>query len=154
MQIIAKYFNRLIFIANFLFSYYNSKIFFLILCLLGIMALDVLIRHKPSMMHVTHKNDEIMYATVGRSFYTNQISQSLYGGAEVWQGYYQSARPAPKKMMINVDVSATAFYESGSLVQMVVKLLGKRHPDDLRRGIPDRDRVKLEKALKNVKIRV
>ncbi|CAG8457935.1 8826_t:CDS:2 [Funneliformis mosseae] len=122
--------------------------------LTGIMALDVLIRHKPSMMHVTHKDDEIMYATVGRSFYTNQISQSLFGGAEVWQGYYQSARPTPKKMMINVDVSATAFYESGSLVQMVVKLLNKRHPDDLRRGIPDRDRVKLEKSLKNVKIRV
>ena len=56
--------------------------------------------------------------------------------------------------MINVDLSATAFYEKGSLLQMVIKLLGKRGPDDLRRGIQERDRVKLENALKNIKIRV
>ncbi|RIA95249.1 Piwi domain-containing protein [Glomus cerebriforme] len=111
--------------------------------LTGIMALDVLIRHKPSMN----------YATGGRSFFTNQGSRALFGGVEVWQGYYQSARPTPKKMMINIDLSATAFYESGSLVQMVVKILNKRAVDDLRR-FQDRDRPKLEKALKNLKIYV
>src|SRR5256886_15498836 len=105
------------------------------------MSLDVLIHHKPSMM----------YAVAGRSLYTNQGSRALFGGVEVWQGYYQSARPTPGKMMINVDLSATAFYESGGLVQMVVKILGKRSVEDLRR-IQDRDRTKLEKALKNLKI--
>ncbi|CAG8587596.1 7850_t:CDS:10 [Ambispora gerdemannii] len=113
-------------------------------CLTAIMALDVLIRHKPSMT----------YATVGRSFYTSDSSQHLYGGVEVWQGYYQSARPTTGKMMINIDVSATAFYEGGPLVPIVVKALGRRSPDDLRRGIDERDRVKLEKFLKNLKIRV
>ncbi|PKK79735.1 Piwi-domain-containing protein [Rhizophagus irregularis] len=111
--------------------------------LTGIMALDILIRHKPSMEH----------ATVGRSFFTKQGSRPLNGGVEVWQGYYQSARPTPKKMMINVDLSATAFYEGGSLVQMVVKMLNKRSVDDLRR-IHDRDRTKLEKSLKNLKVYV
>ena len=48
------------------------------------MALDVIIRHLPSMQHVT----------VGRSFFTNTKAEPLFGGAEVWQGYYQSARPA------------------------------------------------------------
>ncbi|CAG8508402.1 5106_t:CDS:10 [Ambispora leptoticha] len=113
-------------------------------CLTAIMALDILIRHKPSMT----------YATVGRSFYTSDGSQHLYGGVEVWQGYYQSARPTAGKMMINVDVSATAFYEGGPLVPIVAKVLGKRSPDDLRRGIGEHDRVKLEKFLKNLKIRV
>jgi hypothetical protein len=107
------------------------------------MALDVLIRHKPSMT----------YAVAGRSFYTNQGSRALFGGVEVWQGYYQSARPTPGKMMINIDLSATAFYESGSLIQMVVKVLNKRSVEDLRR-ITDRDRTKLDKALKNLKIYV
>src|SRR2546430_5472362 len=107
------------------------------------MSLDVLIHHKPSMM----------YAVAGRSFYTNQGSRALYGGVEVWQGYYQSARPTPGKMMINVDLSATAFYESGSLVQMAVKILNKRTTDDLRR-IQDRDRAKLDKTLRNLKIYV
>src|ERR1051325_8314901 len=99
------------------------------------MALDVLIRYEPSMK----------YSIAGRSFYTNDGARPLYGGVEVWQGYYQSARPTPGKMMINVDLSATAFYESGGLVQMVVKVLGRRSVEDLRR-ITDRDRAKIDKA--------
>ncbi|KAF0507182.1 Piwi-domain-containing protein [Gigaspora margarita] len=113
-------------------------------CLGAIMVLDVLIRHLPSMKNIT----------VGRSFFTNQGTTALTGGVEVWQGYYQSARPAKGKMLINVDLSATAFYEAGSLVTMVVKILGRRSVDDLHRGIADKDRLKLEKALKNLKIRV
>src|SRR5436309_806958 len=107
------------------------------------MALGVLIRHEPSMK----------YLIAGRSFYTNAGSRALYGGVEVWQGYYQSARPTSGKMMINVDLSATVFYESGGLVQMAVKILGRRNVEDLRR-ITDRDRMKLNKALKNLKIYV
>jgi hypothetical protein len=51
--------------------------------LTAIMALDVLIRHKPSMQ----------YVAVSRSFYTREGSRNLSGGVEAWQGYYQSARP-------------------------------------------------------------
>jgi eukaryotic translation initiation factor 2C len=47
------------------------------------MVLDVLIRHVPS----------TLYATVGRSFFTPADSRPLPNAAEVWQGYYQSARP-------------------------------------------------------------
>lgn len=47
------------------------------------MFLDILIRHVPS----------TIYATVGRSFFTPQDSRPLPNGAEVWQGFYQSARP-------------------------------------------------------------
>lgn len=48
------------------------------------MALDVLIRHQPAML----------YATVGRSFYTPIGKQTLAGTLDVWRGFYQSARPA------------------------------------------------------------
>ncbi|KAI8098878.1 Piwi domain-containing protein [Halteromyces radiatus] len=111
-------------------------------CLTAIMVLDVLFRHVPSMQ----------YSTVGRSFFTPQDKRPLPNGAEVWQGFYQSARPTKGKMMINVDVSATAFYESGPLHEMLPKLLDRRSLDDLRRGIPDRERIKVEKILKNLKI--
>lgn len=47
------------------------------------MVLDVLIRHVPS----------TLYATVGRSFFTPNGARPLPNAAEVWQGYYQSARP-------------------------------------------------------------
>ena len=56
--------------------------------------------------------------------------------------------------MINIDLSATAFCESGPLINIVVKLLGKRNPYDLRKGINKREHDKLEKELKNLKIRV
>src|SRR5437868_3034421 len=108
---------------------------------LVIMALDVLIRHEPSMK----------YAIAGRTFYTNAGSRALYGGVEVWQGYYQSVRPTLGKMMINIDLSATSFYESGGLVQMAVKILGRRNVEDLRR-LTDRDRTKLDRELRNLKI--
>ncbi|KAI7880301.1 Piwi-domain-containing protein [Lichtheimia hyalospora FSU 10163] len=113
-------------------------------CLTCIMVLDVLVRHMPSMM----------YATVGRSFFTPQDKRVLPNGAEVWQGFYQSARPAVGKMMINVDVSATAFYESDTLPNVVAKILGRRSIDELRRGISDRDRSRLEKTLKGIKVQV
>ncbi|EIE85427.1 hypothetical protein G6F46_009276 [Rhizopus delemar] len=113
-------------------------------CLTAIMVLDVLIRHLPSMMH----------STVGRSFFTPAEKRALPNGAEVWQGYYQSARPTVGKMMINIDVSATAFYESGPLPEVVAKMLGRRSLDELRRGIPARELARLEKLLKPLRIQV
>ncbi|RIA93561.1 hypothetical protein C1645_874012 [Glomus cerebriforme] len=41
-------------------------------------------------------------------------SRLLYGGIEVWRGYFQSIRPTPGKIMINIDLHTTAFYESAS----------------------------------------
>ncbi|KAI8986394.1 Piwi domain-containing protein [Pilobolus umbonatus] len=113
-------------------------------CLTAIMVLDILIRHQPS----------LNYTTVGRSFFTPNDKRQLPNGAEVWQGFYQSARPTVGKMMINIDVSATLFHESGPLPEIVVKILGRRSIDDLRRGIPDREITKLEKILKTLRVQV
>lgn len=55
--------------------------------IIAIMVLDVLIRQGPS----------LLYPTVGRSFFTQKGSFPLSNGAEVWQGYYQSARPTKGK---------------------------------------------------------
>ncbi|KAG0053940.1 eukaryotic translation initiation factor 2C, 2 [Gryganskiella cystojenkinii] len=90
-------------------------------CLTSIMALDVLIHHEPAML----------YQTLGRSFFTPKGCQLLGGGLDVWRGYYQSMRPTPGKMMINVDVSATAFYQKAPLIELVVQILGLRNIADL-----------------------
>jgi hypothetical protein len=55
------------------------------------MVLDVLTRYLPS----------LKYVTVGRSIYTNADSRPLPNRVEVWQGYYQSARPAIGKLILN-----------------------------------------------------
>jgi hypothetical protein len=105
-------------------------------------ALIVLIHQKPSMT----------LRKVGRMFYTNQGSRPIGGGVEIWQGYFQSIRPTPRRMMVNIDLHATTFYESGSLLQLVVKLLGKSSVEDIRMGINEIDHTKLERYLKNLKI--
>ncbi|ORZ26299.1 Piwi domain-domain-containing protein [Lobosporangium transversale] len=112
--------------------------------LTGIMALDVLIRHKPS----------LLYATVGRSFFTPDGKQPLAGILDVWRGFYQSARPTAGKMMINLDVSATAFFQSGSLIEIVIKALNLRSPSDLNRTSPPLNWAKVEKLIKGLRVTV
>ncbi|KAF9945058.1 eukaryotic translation initiation factor 2C, 2 [Modicella reniformis] len=110
--------------------------------LTGIMALDVLIRHQPSML----------YATVGRSFFTPEGKSPLSGPLDVWRGFYQSARPTAGKMMINLDISATAFYQSGPLLNIIVKIMNLRGLDDLRR--PQTNWQKVEKSIKGLRVTV
>ncbi|KAF9357352.1 Eukaryotic translation initiation factor 2C [Mortierella sp. NVP85] len=107
-----------------------------------IMALDIVIRHKPALLH----------ETIGRSFFTPEGKQLLSGPLEVWRGFYQSARPSIGRMMINLDLSATAFFQSGSLLEMVLKILGLRHTDDLRRTTPPINWQKVEKTIRGLRI--
>ncbi|KAI9364457.1 Piwi domain-containing protein [Zopfochytrium polystomum] len=108
----------------------------------AIMALDILLRHRPS----------LVYTTVGRCFYTSDSAASIANGAQLWQGFHQSLRPSQSQMLINLDVSATAFYQPGPVVDIVAKVLGKISASDLRSAISDKDRIKLEKTLKGLKI--
>ncbi|KAG0302454.1 Eukaryotic translation initiation factor 2C [Dissophora globulifera] len=108
------------------------------------MALDVLIRHQPAMLHVS----------LGRAFYTAAAKKPLSGHLEVWRGYYQSVRPAFGKMMINIDISATAFYQSGPLIDIILKILGLRTADDLRRSNMPAYWTRVERQIKGIRILV
>ncbi|CAO3646958.1 unnamed protein product [Cunninghamella blakesleeana] len=111
-------------------------------CLSAISVLDILLRQLPSML----------YTTIGRSFYVNEGGHPLQNGTKARQGYYQSARPTKGKMMINVDLSATTFYEEGILSELVAKVLNRRSVDELRQGISHRDILRLEKLYKGIRI--
>ncbi|KAI8828499.1 Piwi domain-containing protein, partial [Chytridium lagenaria] len=108
----------------------------------AILALDILLRHRPS----------LTYTTVGRCFYTPDSAAAIANGAQLWQGFHQSIRPTFGQMLINLDVSATAFYQPGPVVEMVAKILGRNGAGDLRGPISEKDRIKLEKSLKGLKI--
>ena len=75
----------------------------------AVQALDVVMRHLPSMT----------YTPVGRSFFSSPDGyyHPLGGGREVWFGFHQSVRPSQWKMMLNIDVSATAFYKVSLIFQ-------------------------------------
>ena len=80
----------------------------------AIQALDVVMRHLPSMT----------YTPVGRSFFSSPDGyyHPLGGGREVWFGFHQSVRPSQWKMMLNIDVSATAFYKAQPAIDFMCEV--------------------------------
>lgn len=93
-----------------------------------IQLLETVVRYRSAMR----------YCTVGRSFFLDTEKRSLGRGLEVHQGIYQSAKPTEGKMMLNLDVAATAFWEDGPLVVIAAKLSGFQSPDALRGKITER----------------
>ncbi|KAK4336898.1 hypothetical protein RND71_043463 [Anisodus tanguticus] len=111
-----------------------------------IQALDVVMRHLPSMT----------FTPVGRSFFSPPLNNynSLGGGREVWFGFHQSVRPSQWKMNLNIDVSATAFYQSQPVIDFLCEVLNVRNIHELRTPILDSDRVKFTKEIKGLKIEI
>ena len=64
------------------------------------------------------------YTPVGRSFFQppDNYEHPLGGGREVWFGFHQSVRPSHWKMMLNIDVSATAFYKAQPVVEFMMEV--------------------------------
>ncbi|KFM56905.1 Protein argonaute-1, partial [Stegodyphus mimosarum] len=110
----------------------------------AIHALDVIMRHLPSMN----------FTPVGRSFFSTPVDyyHPLGGGREVWFGYHQSVRPSQWKMMLNIDVSATAFYKSLPVVDFLAEVIEAKEP--LTKPILDSQRVKFTKEIKGLKIEI
>ncbi|XP_037560304.2 protein argonaute-4 [Dermacentor silvarum] len=113
-------------------------------------AIDIVVRHRPSMK----------MTPVGRSFFKPPPPHELNalgGGREVWFGYYTSVRPAQWKPMLNVDMSATAFYESLPLVSFMCKIFSDSRremaPADFKQ-LRDFHHARLNKELKGLRIKV
>jgi len=112
----------------------------------AIQALDVVMRHLPSMT----------YTPVGRSFFSSPDGyyHPLGGGREVWFGFHQSVRPSQWKMMLNIDVSATAFYKSQPVIEFMCEVLDIRDVNEQRKPLTDSQRVKFTKEIKGLKIEI
>ncbi|KAL1447567.1 hypothetical protein MTO96_044249 [Rhipicephalus appendiculatus] len=112
-------------------------------------AIDIVLRHGPS----------IKLTPVGRSFFKPpppNEAHSLGGGREVWFGYYTSVRPAQWKPMLNVDMSATAFYEPLPVISFMCKIFsdGRREMSAADfRDLRDFQNVRLNKELKGLRIK-
>ncbi|XP_055997382.1 protein argonaute-2-like isoform X6 [Ostrea edulis] len=109
-------------------------------------ALDVIMRHLPSMM----------YTPVGRSFFSppEDYDYPLGGGREVWFGFHQSVRPSHWKMMLNIDVSATAFYKAQPVIDFMCEILELKDANEQRRPLTDSQRVKFTKEIRNLKVEI
>ena len=49
------------------------------------------------------------FVVVGRNFFTPNNVNDIRSGLEVWRGHHQSVRPTWKRVLLNIDVSASAF---------------------------------------------
>ncbi|OVA19450.1 Argonaute/Dicer protein [Macleaya cordata] len=107
----------------------------------AIQVLDVVLRESPSNK----------YVVVGRSFFSPNFGQrgGIGDGLECWRGYYQSLRPTQMGFSLNIDVSATSFYEPINIIDYVINYLNIR---DDSRPLSDIDRVKIKKALRGVRV--
>ncbi|GCB71283.1 hypothetical protein scyTo_0008799 [Scyliorhinus torazame] len=112
----------------------------------SIQALDVVMRHLPSMR----------YTPVGRSFFTPSegCSNPLGGGREVWFGFHQSVRPSLWKMMLNIDVSATAFYKAQPVIEFMCEVLDFKNIEEQQKPLTDSQRVKFTKEIKGLKVEI
>ena len=108
-------------------------------------VVDTLFRSKPSMS----------LQTIGRSFFSSKDKLSLGGGAECWLGYHQSLQITLGRLLLNVDVSATAFHEPSSVIQFVKHVLQRTCEEDLsEKYLHENERIKLDKAIRGLKIAI
>lgn len=88
-----------------------------------------------------------LFVTRSRSFFSPNNARPLGGGVEMWSGFFQSVRPAQSGLVLNIDVSATAFNEA----RPVIEIAGEtwRKPPQMMVGFQpnDADRRTLERVL-------
>ncbi|KAM4521292.1 protein argonaute-4-like isoform 3-T3 [Fundulus diaphanus] len=110
----------------------------------SVQALDVITRHLPSMR----------YTPVGRSFFSppEGYYHPLGGGREVWFGFHQSVRPAMWNMMLNIDVSATAFYRAQPVIEFMCEVLDIQNINEQTKPLTDSQRVKFTKEIRGERI--
>ncbi|CAB4390624.1 unnamed protein product [Rhizophagus irregularis] len=96
------------------------------------------------------------YLSSGKGIYPpspKNIPIILSSGVELKQGFYQSLRPGCDQLFINIDICAAVFYPSGSLPEVIGKILSKRSTEELRfRGLSNSEIILLSKYLKNLNV--
>uniref|UniRef100_A0ACD5W5V3 Uncharacterized protein n=1 Tax=Avena sativa TaxID=4498 RepID=A0ACD5W5V3_AVESA len=109
----------------------------------ALQVLDIVLRELPT----------ARYESYGRSFFSPDLGRrrSLGNGVESWRGFYQTIRPTQMGLSLNIDMSATSFFEPLPVIDFVSQLL---NTDIRSRPLSDAECVKIKKALKGVKVKV
>ncbi|KAF9247291.1 argonaute-like protein [Melanogaster broomeanus] len=113
--------------------------------LTALTALNVVIRMEPTMK----------YPFNVRSFFTDRETKDIGGGLILWRGYFQSVRPAIGRLLVNVDISTGTMYKPGPLLDLCLDFLGRPGQHNIlspRRGMPDRERIRLQRFVSGVRI--
>ncbi|KAJ3905321.1 Piwi domain-containing protein [Lentinula edodes] len=106
--------------------------------------LQLLIRQAPNQM----------YPHNTKAYFTEVHKMTLGEGLELWRGFFQSVRPNIGKMLVNIDTTMAAVYQSGPVIDLALQFLGYRDVRQLDLQTNTVDFRKLEKFLNNIKVTV
>ncbi|KAG7389010.1 Protein argonaute 10 [Phytophthora pseudosyringae] len=82
----------------------------------ALQALDVALRHSASQR----------FTVVGRNLFSGNGAKSLGEGSELWFGYFQSLRATQNRLVVNLDLAATAFVEEMDALDFLCESLSMR----------------------------
>ena len=83
---------------------------------------------------------------MGRNFFTPNGAVDIRSGLEVWRGHHQSVRPAWKRVLLNIDVSASAFHKDISVLDYLKEVMDH----DCTEKLLGRKREKFAKEMKGI----
>ncbi|KXN89638.1 Protein argonaute-2 [Leucoagaricus sp. SymC.cos] len=115
-------------------------------------AMNVVVRMEPSMR----------YTFNARSFFIEDEQDRRIGdlgnGLRLWQGYFQSVRPAINHMVVNIDIATGVVFEGGPLINLCLSHLKRRNvfnvlvPTSSGGSLDDRNRLKLQRFTHGLRI--
>ncbi|KAG3182601.1 Protein argonaute-2 [Phytophthora cactorum] len=107
----------------------------------ALQALDVALRHSASQR----------FTVVGRNLFSGNGAKSLGEGAELWFGYFQSLRATQNRLVVNLDLAATAFVEEMDVLDFLRQTLSLR---DLPTSLAKYQHSAFSKAIRGVKVNI
>jgi eukaryotic translation initiation factor 2C len=92
-----------------------------------------------------------------RSFFNRDFGyEGIGGGIELWRGFFQSIRPGPGYLLLNVDLATCMMYRPGNLLELCVDFFDNTVPANRLASYlsSDRERIRLSKFLSNLAVTV
>lgn len=83
---------------------------------------------------------------LGSKFFKSDGAVNIGLGLEVWRGYHQSVRPAWKRVLLNIDVSASVFLQEISVLDYLREVTNH----DLKNSLSEVNKRKFAKKMKGM----
>lgn len=107
----------------------------------ALQALDVAMRHSAS----------ARFTIVGRNQFSGHGARDIGEGADLWFGYFQSMRATQSRLVVNLDLAATAFVKAMAVLDFLPETLGAR---DMPTFLNRYQHADFSKAIRGVKVTV
>lgn len=120
----------------------------------GQQSIDNMVLTAVTAVNVIVRMDPVSrYPFNTRSFFTDKEVRPVGNGIELWRGYFQSIRPGLRSMLVNIDISTGMMYAPGPMINVCQQILHNNSVNALipGQGLNDRDRLKLQRFLTNVR---